>query len=540
MTRYSKARPSVNKTLSITFITISLLLGVIGSHGQSPKEDSIKRVIDHRNGIEKFDAIVDLVKYYVNDHADINSGQKYMQEAKALAYQLGDTLRIVRSHRIFGQLYGRRSQANKMNAEIEGMLSVARRNGLLEEYFKMLNLKALYYHYRAKYNEALKINLEVLEFRERNNDYENCHTTLGNIALVYYKLGDNKKAIHYYNASRNCLERANLLKAGQLSAYRYAMALLLSNKAYSHIVLNQLTEAKMTIDSASQFCGGNCEHLPNIELAYGTYYVEMQDTLKGEEHFLASLSIARRFGDLRFQMESTQALARLYLKKNKFEIAEKYLVDCESVAQLDEGFNFELSTLYANFADLYERTNNLAKLVVYNQKFIKLNDSLFSADFRAGLLEAEALFQKKQNADIINEQTATIALEKRAINRKIWTNVLIASIAFLLLFIAFLIIRIVGQKKLVSEMLAKKISLRINELGSHQQDLQNLSREVDKQLLEIATSVNCYSDSIRVLAERISDKSIPSNAKNCTNEILTTLDEFPKILIESHTQSSQA
>ena len=90
----------------------------------------------------------------------------YAEHAYELALTKGDSLEIVKSGRIMGQLLRRVDRLDESIDQLEETYAIARRNQFNDEMRKLLNSLAVAHTYRADYDKALEYNFEALVLKE--------------------------------------------------------------------------------------------------------------------------------------------------------------------------------------------------------------------------------------------------------------------------------------------------------------------------------------------------------------------------------------
>jgi tetratricopeptide (TPR) repeat protein len=105
-----------------------------------------------------------------------------------LAIQSADSDRVVISSRIVGQLFIRLSMYKEAEEILLKTIPLASRSNLKNDYKKILSNLGIAYIFQAKYDKALLINLEVLNLREVDKEYNEVSLILNNLGLLYLNL----------------------------------------------------------------------------------------------------------------------------------------------------------------------------------------------------------------------------------------------------------------------------------------------------------------------------------------------------------------
>jgi tetratricopeptide (TPR) repeat protein len=151
------------KVLVFSIILHGIAWSVQGQNSRAI--DSLLQLVNQSEGIDKFSHLLRLGIEYRS--IDKTQSIQFLTAAKDLAYQNGDTLKIVRGARVLGEIlrrFERNEEAEKILTEI---LPVVRRNNQEKDLKFILNSLALIHSYQAEYDKALNYNFESLLLREQ-------------------------------------------------------------------------------------------------------------------------------------------------------------------------------------------------------------------------------------------------------------------------------------------------------------------------------------------------------------------------------------
>jgi hypothetical protein len=130
------------------FVCICLFVVVVVKAFSQHKIDSLTSVISSRTGIERFDPLVDMVRLQ-GSLFDNQQALIYAREALQLAYQAGDTSKIVTSSGMIAELRNRLSMEGDAEVILLKNLPIAKRHGLADDYrLMLLNLCIVYTYQR--------------------------------------------------------------------------------------------------------------------------------------------------------------------------------------------------------------------------------------------------------------------------------------------------------------------------------------------------------------------------------------------------------
>jgi signal transduction histidine kinase len=386
--------------------------------------DSLQALIDHSSGIKKFDLVYELgLTYYRKNQ--LEDALSIFEEAKGIAVEEADSLRIVKSVRVTFQMLFRLDRTDEGLLELTNVLPIAERNGYKDEQESIINLLAISSTYKGNYDKALEYHFRNLILREQDGDPAEIRTSLNNIGVVYFKMRNYPKALEYY---RLALEHDDNV---QNSDFRDQ---LLINIALCYNQLKNFDEARVLISKALNYCAPNCNTITTLhgEFGLGVSYYGQKLLKKAEEHFKKSLSIARQNGEIRFQAENEIYLAHINVQFGNYDSALQSLRVIEQIAS-EHGFSELLIETYKEYSNLYSKQNDFRSASSYQQKYITLKDSIYSGELIDKIAKITTNFQERVNIRTIADKEETIA-RQQALNISI---ALIFVLACALIFVLY-------------------------------------------------------------------------------------------------------
>jgi signal transduction histidine kinase len=410
----------------LLFIGVSLFLTTDLMGQQTKAIDSLKSLLNGREGQARFDVLYDITFEYIGQD-QLEQSLAYAEDAQAVAAELGDSLRIVKAGRVRSQILRRMDRTADAIAQFKKVLPTARRNGYASEYKYILTGLAIGYTLQSEYDKALDYNFQVLTIREKEGDTKQIHETLNNIGLVYYKLRDYQKALDFYFRALEYERRI------ENSGFHTNLLINIGN-CYNQLGRNFL-EARRYINEALESCRDHCSDATRIEgqFAIGvSYYIEGNqetDTLrlpqiyqKSRDSFLGSYEVAYKTGNKRWQAENLVYLARIYTRLKAMDLAEEALKKAEVIVGPE--YKLLLIETFRGFSMLYIKTKRFEEAARYQEKYIHLRDSVYSENLIKNISKVQTDFEERQNL-------ATIAANNLALKRQRDLNVSVAIIAIL-------------------------------------------------------------------------------------------------------------
>ena len=149
----------INYKLGFLLLAIFIYTGICAQTTTS-SIDSLKSILKEKSGHGRYEILYQLA-YDLFD-VDNREASVYARQAYDLAYDVGDSLKIVTSGRLAGQIYRRIEQLETSIDVLKEVLPIAKRNSYEDEEKKILNALALTHTLRAEYDEALKYNFQLL------------------------------------------------------------------------------------------------------------------------------------------------------------------------------------------------------------------------------------------------------------------------------------------------------------------------------------------------------------------------------------------
>lgn len=441
---------------------ITLLAGNI--FAQSVIDSLQSRLIDCSAKDSLFVYLQLSARYTDNSNSLSNARKAYI-----LANKLSDSLHIVQSASLMGASYRALDFLDSAISIDRKVLTVAKRNGFIAEYCNLLNELGSTYTLLARYDEALKCHFEALTASKTNDENHQLVVTLINIGLVYYKIEDTKKALDYY---------LRALKSGKGLIDQEKTDMVFINLGLCYADIGDYKTSLYYITNVSDRCNRNCSKsiAMNTEFALGAVSFEMKNLDIAEGHFIKSYTAAGELMDKRLQFDNIIFLSRIYLLRNEPVKAEEYLGIAEGLVS-GTPYNLELIKLYEQFFTLYDKTHDIKKLTVYQEKYIQLKDSIYSEALTNNLMKVQAEFLERENKTQIESQEQMLKLKDEVITRQTWLSVLGAIAAVLLIVIVYILYQSNLQRKSANELLDQRVVERTRELEASYEHMQRSLEE---------------------------------------------------------------
>lgn len=437
-------------------------------YSQMSKTDSLERTINNGTEIEKYDALITLMR--IKATTDNNKALELTMQARDLAFKLGDSTKIVDTARMIGILLNRTDRYKEAEAILLATIPIAKRNNLMSLYKVMLNNLAIAYTFQAKYDKALETNFQTLLLREADNEIAEASISLNNIGIVYFKLKNYPTALEFYNRSLALKKQVN---------DHYDLDRLLINAGLCYNQIGDFEKAQQYIEMAFKECGDNCNPSIKVEgrFGLGVAYFKLENFIESQKHFNESYSIAHKLGNKRFEAENLVYLARVHIQNQALDSAIHTLKKCELIAA-ENAYNELLMDSYREFAKLYNKNQNFEKASLYQSKYINLKDSIISQDIITKLAKIQTEYAERENIKTIADKNEVIQ-RQRSLNFAI---ILIAVLATLLIFVLF---RANRTKKKVNNALSEAKAIIEDQNRKLLSSNFSLNRELKEKNIEL-------------------------------------------------------
>jgi signal transduction histidine kinase len=445
-------------------LTFSLLLLSLFhyTHAQSSKIDSLKKVLSDSEGISRYHILYNLALQTAGANRNAEA-LPYIEEANKLAYDLGDSLQIVRSGRLNGQIFRRLDDQSSALAILMKVLPISKRNQFLDELPRILNTIALIHTFRANYDDALKYHFECLVIRERIGKKDETSITLMNIGLVYFKMKNHERALDYYMES---------LKSKTEVGDKFDLERLLINIGLCYNQLFDFDKALQYFNKAFAECKSDCDDNVKMEGQFGIGVANMglQDYDEAISYFNQSLALAKHLNNKRFHAENLILLSRAFVAKKEFKQALQYLGETEELAG-EADYNEILIDAYKEYFNIYNQENNFEKASHYQRLYISLKDSIFDQQMIDNVARVTTAFAERVNI-------ATIKANEQVIKQQRDLNVSFAIIALL----AGLLILLVQRSNRTIKRVNVALSDAKNTIEEQNAKLQILNTDLDAEV----------------------------------------------------------
>jgi signal transduction histidine kinase len=417
-----------------------------------------------------------LAEHIVNDLRYADTPQVYIQEALALATQLGDQPGKAEAHRLYGSyLAGKRQYAQALG-EFAAAEQIAAEIDQPALQGRIVASRGLMQDIRSNLATSLANYLWAIELFEKAGDQSNLAHTQGLVGLVYQKQGNHADALRYLKRSLQTYEQVGD-RNGVAEAHRRIGALYLAQGQDSQ-ALAQLEGAERLARSPrveSWVLAGILRSLAMLNAKLGKYpaaEAQLQEVLamRGLPQY-----------DF-FLMNDLTDLARVYRQLGRPQEAMRLASQSNELATQMNNQAGRLNN-YAVIAGAWADLANYPKAYEYQQKYLLLKDSAHSLEREREVAQVKAEYQSERQQLRIDQNERIIQQNERI------RNVLIATVLTITTLVVFLYRRNVQNNRLNQRLTQKnEQAARQNEEIVAQRDILRLMADDVERLRQEAQS----------------------------------------------------
>ncbi|MFO7829255.1 MAG: tetratricopeptide repeat-containing sensor histidine kinase [Bacteroidales bacterium] len=506
--------------------------------------DSLKRVIlSMPDDTAKVDKLTDLsYKTYKNN---TDSALSIVQKAILIAENIDYTEGYASALSQLGVVYKYQSEYDSALFYYNKSLAIFDSLGL--DYERAVNLNRLGNVYKryGSFDQSIDCFLKALEIFESLNDTLRTGFVLNNLGVLYYDLGNYDESLRYYHLNLELRKKAGIT-AGLHTAYMNignvynALAFLRSNPEYYHKAIEYFLQAMYYLDNESNKYD---RFLILHNIAVNSEQLGKFDDAK--KYALQAIELGKEIGVKETMVYSIQCLGNTYIKEGDYAKGIKYLNESYALAKEIKDIRKQ-HRLSKNLFEVYERLGNSEQALQYLKDYVYYEDSVFSLNRKAQIVELEKKFEAKQKEQQIallkkDKDLQEMELAKKEIEsrqNKLQRAVLIFAIIIAIGLSGYFWVENKKRKK-VNELLSlqnKKINKQRTEIATQNSELQESNKTKDKLFQIIAHDLRSPLISIDSISQLIpmwideqdydSLKKLSKTLELSVNNLLTLIDNL--------------
>ncbi|CAN5342920.1 hypothetical protein BH09BAC3_BH09BAC3_07910 [soil metagenome] len=442
---------------------IFFLLATSTISAQNRTIDSLKSVLALSGKPDDFKVLWELA-YELFD-VDNLAAVDYATRAHETALKMGDSLEIVKSGRIKGQLLRKVDRLEEATSVLAYTLSIAKRHHIENEIPKILGALANVYAFTGEYDHALECRLQTLAIWEKDDNKKQISEALFNLGFIYYKMEDEEVALAYFHKALRIKSEIN---------YPYDLDRLYVNIGLCYCYPRSYNKAIEFFNKALTICSQNCRNDIKMEANFGMG-VNAKNARKNylaKLYFERSLTLSEIENNQRFQLENLVMLSDIAISENDRLRTQEYLDRIGLIPSMNDYVDLamEYYKLRSKFSELngdFERAN------FFKKEYIEFSKTSFNSKLRNNIMKVQSQFTERQNFERIESQTKLLLLQERSIRNQKLLNISFALCFILIIWLVIILIRRVQEKQRLNYLLDQRVRQRTLELEKSRDDLMH-------------------------------------------------------------------
>jgi signal transduction histidine kinase/Tfp pilus assembly protein PilF len=473
--------------------------------------------------------------------SNYNEAMRYLRQSLSLRLQIGDSLLIGEAWKFMGTTHS--SLLNFDSAHFY----FGKVNGLAER-FDDTELKIFYrvsmgelYNTQGRILDAIGMYEQALESLNKHKFKRYEAITLKRIGTIYDQLGDYEKANkHFFQA----LEIEERLESKHEMARTYGLiswcfyhqgnSVQSENYVQKSLALMKQVEDKAGIAYALNLFGTLKSSLKDFKTALSFYDSALQirrelgltiyeaSTLENTAYVYEAKGDLQRSLDIHEEVlaifkqtdsgsrmtTSLNNIAELKYKLGSIRDALNY-VQASIVSSQSLNLPLELKRAYLLAGKIYKREGDFSKSSDFLNKYIQINDSLFSIESIAKAAQIHALYdleKKEQQIELLNRENQIKAneleLQESKLKNQTWALIFSAVAGLLLLGITITLFNYYLNKKKANDRL-QALNIQISE---KQEEIQRQAEELietNSRLIDVNHDLQQKQDEIEAQSEEL-------------------------------------
>lgn len=235
---------------------------------------------------------------------------------------------------------------------------------ILKNYGRLLNAQGAFEISQGNNNAGIKFFEKALNIQSQNNDTIEMASTLNNIGINFYYLGNIKKASEALNKGLELFQHINDSRG--LSQIYGGLSILCRSQGN---ILKAIDYEFKSIKLCEQ--ANDQEGMAHEYNTLSVFYLDLQDFEKSKEYALKSLAINKKLNYTYILSNVYSNLAFLFLKKNNTDSALKYL-NYSLVLSLKDGDKNSIIPSYNNIGTVYNDKKKFTQAIYCFEKALQI------------------------------------------------------------------------------------------------------------------------------------------------------------------------
>jgi tetratricopeptide (TPR) repeat protein len=390
----------------------------------------------------------------------------YAGKAYKSICEIGDSARMLRTGRLFGQLLRRVDKLDSAILILDGVLPIAVALNNSVEQAKIHNAVSLAHMNQGRYDLALINNLKALEIWRSLNDTLGTIVALETTGVTYYKMGNWLEAERHYRAALGFPRFPRVYPV----LTNLAVLKIYQGDTLAFHRFNEMAFSRMPPYEQTKVC---FQYTFNI----GMHFLKLKRINPALERFREALSYAELDNDFRMATESRFKIAECYAQLGSYEESVKIIKGLER-SLLSSKMDPLRLTYYELLSDALEKQGQVRDALLYARRYIALNDTVQGQIAMNKVLMARVKFDEERSLQALSQQAEVISLKEEVITRQQLLIFMGAALLIVVLVLGFVLFRFYRFQKQISKDLDSKVLERTRELEqSEKQLIGNLGQQ---------------------------------------------------------------
>lgn len=301
--------------------------------------------------------------------------------------------------------------------------------GIAEQYN---SIGVWYYSAASNYDKALNYYFLSLKKREEIKDSSGIASSLINIGNIYYKQKRRDKAIESFEKALFYAEAVGDKKE---------MSILFNNLGAEYEFKKEFKKALAYYLKSAEI---KKELNSNTSLAVtygsiGSLYKEQKKYDNALEYYNKAIEILKETSNRHYTALIYNYISGVYKRKKNYKQAIFYLEKSQTIAVKIKDKSL-LHNNYKEFSEIYASLKKFDSAYIYQKSFIQIHDSIFSKESDKRMKDIEIKYaseKKNKENEILKRQHKINELELEKKTNRLYYLIVVSSILFLLVLIAY-------------------------------------------------------------------------------------------------------